>query len=186
MSVIQPRQRRASTGRFTATALTAPETNLDTDYDEDSDSAGYYECAEMTVSETPEFDRRVRLLLGVADQSAPVTTFTEHGETGDYTIESWDSVTVACAGLEFSLDGPDALPRMLRRIEHIDQEKPRDTVMRYLGRAEPRGEGDVILHFDTGHELVGHIKFLSAVDVFVEGRVHGIALTELTHITSAT
>lgn len=177
MNIIQPRRRSSDTGRFTA-HQSPPETTLD----EDDESNELYERSEVTVSETPEFDRRVRLLLGIDDQTEPVSTFTEHGESGDYTIESWDAVTVSCAGREFSLDGSDALPRMLRRIEHIDKERPRDTVMRYLGRAEPRGEGDVVLHFDTGREIHGHIQYLGAGDVYLEGCVHSFSLSEITHI----
>lgn len=174
--------RSADTGRFTA-HQSPPETTL---YEEDGLNS-WSERSKVTVSETPEFDRRVRRLLGVGDQRARVTTYTEHGESGDSTIESWDCVTVACAGREFTLDGSDALPRMLRRIEHIDQEKPRDTVMRYLGRAEPVATGDVVFHFDTGREIQGHIRYVGAGDVYLEaeGQMRSYQLSDLTHITAA-
>ena len=146
-----------------------------------------YSTAAVVVSETPEFDRRVRHLLGVTDQSAPVSTTVDEGETGtESTPESWNTVSIACASREMVIEGHDALPRMLRRVEHADSEPVRDTVMRYLGRAEPVGYGDVVLHSDTGRQTTGHITGLSGAAVYLRGgSVHGIALSEITHITAA-
>jgi hypothetical protein len=142
----------------------------------------------VTVSETPEFDRRVRLLLGVEDQSAPVTTSTEHTERGwDSTFESYDCVTVTCAGRELTLEGDDALPRILRRVEFADSEPVRDTVMRFLGRQEPVIRGDAIIHLDTDVQHIGHITRLGSVSVDVRcaDRIRHLQLSDITHIMPA-
>lgn len=163
------------------------ETRVDTTPDQnDDDEWDAFQSATVTVSETPEFDRRVRLLLGVTDQSAPVTTCTEEGDCGtEATPESWNTVTVACAGRELTLDGYDALPRMLRRVEYAGSEPVRDTVMRYLGRAEPVGVGDATLHMDNGQQITGHINGLGGRTVYLRGRDRGYELSDVTHITAA-
>jgi hypothetical protein len=168
-----------SAPRFTAT-----ETTLEYESDDFSSS----ETKTVTVSETPEFDRRVRLLLGVEDQGTPVRTRTEHTERGwDSTFESYDFVTVECGSQYLTLEGDDALPRMLRRVEFADSEPVLNTVMRFLGRQDPVLTGDACIHLDTGVEHVGHITGLGGLTVYVQfsDRARRFELSDITHITSA-
>ena len=84
----------------------------------------------------------MRVLLGAPDD-AEVTSYCENEETGTtYTPESWSTVTVAAAGLSFTTEGSDALPRMLRFLEHVDAENPRITALRALGRELPGITGE--------------------------------------------
>lgn len=64
------------------------------------DNSGWVITTEIVPkSETPDFDQRARLLLGIEDQSAPVISYLQHGAGGtDYTPESWEEVTIECAG----------------------------------------------------------------------------------------
>lgn len=168
--------------RFTVVSET---TTYDSTDDEPDDGywTDWYSTNAVVVSETPEFDRRVRRLLGVTDQSAPVTTEAGEGQTGtESTPEGWNTVTIACAGRQMVTEGHDALPRMLRRVEHADAEPVRETVMRYLGRATPVGVGDVILHSDTGRQTTGHITGLGGGTVYLRGSDRGLSLSEITHI----
>lgn len=168
--------------RFTVVSEDVTYDSADDDTD-DEYWTGWSSTSAVVVSETPEFDRRVRRLLGITDQSAPVSTMVGEGQTGtESTPESWNDVTIECAGRQMVIEGHDALPRMLRRVEHADAEPVRDTVMRYLGRAEPLGIGDVVLHSDDGRQTTGHITGFGGDTVYLRGADRGLSLSELTHI----
>jgi len=153
---------------------------------------------ELTTSVVPRtFEEAARQLLGVEDPTAKVVSYTEHDESNhDSTFESWDTVTVECAGRTLTLEGSDCLPRLLRRLEFVGHEKPRDTIMRILNRAEPvlPYEADYLLFTDRDsrpHTVRSPLLGGGVVTVLLVTSLNGqpanrqvtFNLPEVTHIT---
>ena len=138
---------------------------------------------------------RIRMLLDVDDPNAPVTDEVAGGiEGSEWTPESWNTVTIQAGDVKKVFEGDDALPRLLKHIEHADKGSSRVTVLRMLGHMKPALKDEMVnFHFDNGailkanpHHISGSVsqKRGGQVDVTdANGRERRFDLERVTHIT---
>ena len=119
MSTHQPSQHpRVGDGQFTTKARTepavtvapeAPAVVLGAETFEDDEFGGTWASPGKGNA---SFDTAVRALLGVTDQRRKVTSSMRGGDCGStYTPESWEQVSVSCAGRSADSQDLSELPR---------------------------------------------------------------------------
>ena len=111
----------AEGGRFASTSRPEPRLTLGPEVEVDDPDETIVSSWEKTGAGDSEFNRRVRALLGVADQRRKVTvamagqTYMAYGT--DSTLESWEAITLTCAGRTRDFG---SLPELMRHLEFAD------------------------------------------------------------------
>jgi hypothetical protein len=166
MSTFEPPQHpRHRSGQFTVAARTEPQLELGPQvWDADVHDPLVIDSWTRAGTGDVEFNRRVRILLGVRDARRKVTV-TMAGGTDDLygsgsTLEDWTDITVSCAGQ--SLQFAD-LPALLRHLEHAESPTVDEA------RVGPMIGHRVRLHTKAGPVLTGQVGNANAMQLYFTG-----------------